>query len=237
MKFLITKLMSLIMCLCLVLVASGCTKTITKIIEVDKIRVDTVFIVKAIPNKLGIADIYGNKNFIIENKSVIFYNKKNKKTRVIIKNIDSTFTDYFILKNEIMQINYYLDFSVKSIQYIKKLEEDFNNNIEHSRIAIGIENQYSTSGVLEKTITHSPKGTFQGQSYSQKAFKTNVYEVVEFYKNKKIKNKKKYCLLISQHDPSEEIPYGTWQYFSESGELIKEEFYQYGKLIKTKEYK
>ena len=57
---------------------------------------------------------------------------------------------------------------------------------------------------------------------------------IDFYPNGNVKNKKYYRFFY--HMTFEE-PEGTWQYFSESGELIKEEFYQYGKLIKTKEYK
>ena len=46
-----------------------------------------------------------------------------------------------------------------------------------------------------------------------------------------------FATFLSKYEEDIIIPYGTWQYFSQRGELIKEEFYQYGKLIKTKEYK
>jgi len=56
---------------------------------------------------------------------------------------------------------------------------------------------------------------------------------VNFYCNGRIESKKFYRLFYHQ---TLEEPENTWQYYSENGKLIKEEIYQYGKLIKTKVY-
>lgn len=60
---------------------------------------------------------------------------------------------------------------------------------------------------------------------------------IEWYDNGQIKEKGEYADLGRKYlgFPSTDKT-GTWSYYNESGKLIKEEFYEEGKLVKTIEY-
>lgn len=58
----------------------------------------------------------------------------------------------------------------------------------------------------------------------------------EWYSNGKLKAKGQYELPLFLRNVYPVNKIGTWSYYNESGKLIKEEFYEEGKLVKTIEY-
>jgi len=145
-------------------------------------------------------------------------------------NLIKSRTEYF--KDRTIEINYFRNGRTLSI------------NIYRPRSLFGFDmiiqsQNYDSLGYITKelslikeiTYTHAQKRIFSPdvEDYGNYGY---VHEEKTY--NKGLLQLKRYRILFLGKYENFTFPYGTWQYFSENGKLVKEEIYQYGKLIKTK---
>lgn len=249
-----------LLCFCTTLVVSSCTKTIIKTVE--KVRIDTLIIYKEKKNfldknnektgyweenqasgyyfkgsKVGLWTYQSKNSFeqIIYKVDTNKYDFANQKRQRILSISNNEVKETFLLNDETLIIDYYISGQLKSILHMKKGYIPSHND----PTMINTHKIYDSLGNLKFQKEYPKQGIFYGTPMNGDN-SIPKYKMIEYYPkldysdDLKIKSQGNVGVAVS--DGIEEVKFDTWQYFSEKGKLIKEEFYQYGKLIKMKMY-
>lgn len=138
-----------------------------------------------------------------------------------------------------LQILYYPNGQIKEKLY------SWRDSVPGNWIVNHIHYQYYENGHLKSDPSdiNGPRQTIKNYYESGKVSRETTWQAGaligpyhEWYENGQLKVEGKYKIPPNDHGFHGTTQIGTWSYYNESGKLIKEEFYEEGKLVKTIEY-
>jgi antitoxin component YwqK of YwqJK toxin-antitoxin module len=139
------------------------------------------------------------------------------------------------LQKEVLQIKYFRNGRTSSI-YNFATRSLFGYDMvlqghRYDSLGYKIEDEYFIKEIVH---TYAQKKMY---SKSVEDYESNGYIHEKRIYRQGVLQMKSFTILFLGKYENFSFPYGIWLYFSEKGKLIKEEFYDKGKLIKTKEHK